>query len=486
VVYDVEGKVTFINHSFTDVFGWTLEEVLGTRMDVFVPKENRHETKMMMQSLLAGESFSGVETRRYSKEGVIVPVRISGSIYRDQEGHPAGRIINLRDVTEQKELEAQLQQAQKMEAIGVLAGGVAHDFSNVLQTIQGYAEILLCDKDQDDSAYAELHEIVAAVERGGKLARQLLTFSRKAKTDKRPVDLNLKIRSVRRLLERTIPKMIHIELQLAEDLRNVLADPAQLEQVIMNLAVNARDAMPEGGRIIIETKNLIATEDFWETHPGVRPGEYVLILISDTGHGMDKETLEHVFEPFYTTKAVGKGTGLGLAIAYGIVKSHEGHITCESRPGVGATFAIYLPAAEGKKKGIKPREREFSIRGGTETILLVDDEASIRKAMVPMLRRFGYTVLTAADGESALTLYAQDPGRIHLVILDMIMPGMGGRRCLEELLKIDPHGRILIASGSSAKDSIKEVMEIGAKGFLGKPYSLKQMLERVRKVLDED
>jgi PAS domain S-box-containing protein len=487
VVYDIEGKVVYFNPAFTSVFGWTLGERFGKKMDGFVPEENWAETKMMIDRVLAGESFSGVETRRYTKDGNIIPVSISGAVYRDGDGNPVGSVINLRDISLQKNLERQLQQAQKMEAVGTLAGGIAHDFNNLLQAIQGYAELLLMRKKQDESGWRELQEVIRAAKRGGELTQQLLTFSRKVESKRRPLDLNQEVRESRELLGRTIPRMIEVQVHLAENLKLINADSVQLKQVLMNLAVNAKDAMPEGGKLMIETENVSLDHEFCRRYAEVKPGDYVLLSLSDTGHGMEKETLEHIFDPFYTTKEVGKGTGLGLAIVYGIVKNHEGYIMCYSEPQQGTIFKIYLPVIEPEIEPanvLDQSEPEVQVEGGSETILLVDDEEFIRELGIDVLGQAGYEVLTAADGESALQLYRQAQERIALVILDLIMPGMGGRKCLEELLRLNPQVKVLIASGYSSDASTKGALETGAKSFVSKPYDTKHLLKLVREVLD--
>lgn len=487
VVYDIEGKVVYFNPAFTRVFGWSLGERLGRKMDILVPEENWPETEMMIDRVLAGESFSGIETRRYTKEGKIIPVSVSGAILRDMDGNPLGSVINLRDISKQKNLESQLQHAQKMEAVGTLAGGIAHDFNNLLQAIQGYTELLLMRKKEGESGFRELQEVIRAAKRGAELTQQLLTFSRKVESKRKPLDLNREVGELWELLERTIPKMIEVEFKLADNLKLINADSVQLKQLLMNLAVNAKDAMPEGGKLLIETQNVTLDQEFCKRYAEVKPGEYALLSISDTGHGMDKETLEHIFDPFYTTKEVGKGTGLGLAIVYGIVKNHEGYIMCYSRPRTGTSFRIYLPAVDSETESVHMTDSQdsdpFALRGN-ETILLVDDEEFIRELGVDVLGQAGYKVLTASDGEQALSLYRQERGRIDLVILDLIMPGMGGTKCLEELLKIDPQTQILIASGYSPDASTKDSLETGARGFIIKPYDTKRLLELVRSILD--
>ena len=390
------------------------------------------------------------------------------------------------DITEKKKLEAQLQQAQKMEAIGTLAGGIAHDFNNILQAIFGYTQILLIGKEPSDPDYEKLEAIEKSAQRASDLTKRLLIFSRKVESKLRPMDLNNEIEQVSKMLESTIPKMITIELHLVENLKIINADPVQIEQIMMNLGVNARDAMPDGGRLIFETENVILDEEYCKTHLGARPGQYVKLSISDTGHGMDKEILRHIFDPFYTTKETGKGTGLGLAMVYGIVKSHSGYIMCYSEPDEGATFKIYFPIIEKETERVESKKEKVLIEGGNETILLVDDEEAIRELAEDILTRFGYKVLMASDGETALEIYREKKEEINLVILDIIMPGMGGRKCLEELLKMNPKSRIIIASGYFINGPAKEVLKAGAKGFISKPYDMRGMLQTVRKILDED
>jgi two-component system cell cycle sensor histidine kinase/response regulator CckA len=389
-------------------------------------------------------------------------------------------------VTQEVALEAQLFQAQKMEAVGTLAGGIAHDFNNLLQVIQGYTEVLQNEVGRNKPGFEALQKIHRSAKRGAELTRQLLTFSRKVQSERRPLDLNREVEQVTKLLERTIPKMIEIELYLSECPAVVSADPIQVEQAIMNLAVNAMDAMPEGGKIVIETETIKLDEQFCKTHLGARPGEYVLLSISDTGHGMDREILEHVFEPFYTTKDVGKGTGLGLAMVYGIVKNHEGYILCYSELSKGTTFKMYLPAMEQSGQRHKSDEMEGLFKGGDETILLVDDEEYIRELGVELLTDVGYKVLTAIDGEGGLELYRQKQENIDLVILDLVIPGMGGKKCYEEILKVNPKAKILIVSGYSVNGPGKEAIEAGAKGFVGKPFDVSHLLETIREILDED
>ena len=389
----------------------------------------------------------------------------------------------VRMINEQKRLKEELQQAQKLEAVATLAGGVAHDFNNLLQSIQGFSEVLLFGKKNDDPIFPALNRIMATVKRGGELTRQLLTYSRKIKSEKRPIQLNDQVRQTHQLLQRTIPKMIAIELRLEKDLKMVNADWVQMEQVLMNLAINARDAMPDGGRLVIETANVRLPEKHSGTQSMSTAREGILLSVSDTGHGMDKATLEQIFEPFFSTKAPGKGTGLGLSMVHGIVKNHDGRITCRSTPGEGTCFQIHLPAVEPVPEK-KPAAETRRYQGGNETILLVDDDENILNAGQERLESAGYKVRTASGGEMALKVRGQEPGKIDLVLLDLIMPGMGGARCLQELLQTDPGAKVVIISGYSPDDQTLQAIQSSIRGFLRKPYTGEQLLGTVREVLD--
>ncbi len=386
---------------------------------------------------------------------------------------------------ERKDLQNQLLQAQKMEAIGTLAGGIAHDFNNSLQGILGYTQILIYEKKEEDPDLKLLEQIEKAAKRSSQMTKQLLTFSRKLDSQFRPLNLNQEVRQLKQLLERTIPKMIGIETHLGRNLKIIKGDPIQIEQMIMNLSINARDAMVDGGKLLIECSNTVLDQNYCKRYLDVLPGKYVRLKISDNGIGMDAQTLEHIFEPFFTTKKTGQGTGLGLAMVYGIVKNHGGHITCDSEPAKGTTFNIYFPAiAETQRQeAIQSSEIEHILRGN-ETILLVDDEDYLRNLGQRMLTKFGYSVLTAPDGETAVRIYREKGTKISLVILDLIMPGIGGKKCLDLILKENPSAGVVIASGFSVDGATRKELELKSKGFITKPFELNQMLKAVRKALD--
>ena len=386
----------------------------------------------------------------------------------------------------QKRLEEELQQAQKLEAVGTLAGGVAHDFNNLLQTIQGFSEMLLYNKDEEDPSFRALNRIMAAVDRGGKLTRQLLTYSRKVTSVKKPINLNDQVRQAHWLLERTLPKTIKIELDLDEELEKVDADSVQIEQVLMNLVINARDAMPNGGRLFIKTENVKIPIKNSENEKSSIPWEGVVISVSDTGHGMEEEIRSQIFDPFFSTKAPGKGTGLGLSMVHGIIDSHEGRIICRSTPGEGTSFRIYLPVSESVLEQ-RPVQEFCEDQSGSETILLVDDNEIIQQTGKAMLEKAGYEVLTASTGEMALDIYDQETEKIDMVLLDLIMPGMGGANCLQELLKKDPSINVVITSGYSPVDhTMQKTINSNTREFLRKPFTYEQLRNTVRKVLDSE
>jgi len=400
----------------------------------------------------------------------------------------AGRILMLiaegRDISEQKQMEAQLLQSQKMDAVGTLAGGIAHDFNNSLQAISGYTQLLLMGNSGSEKQKGMLNTIQHACNHASELTRQLLTFSRKIDSQLAPIDLNTELNNVLKIVKRTLPRMIDIETHLTDDLRVVEADHTQFEQIVMNLSINAGHAMPDGGVLTIETRNVDLDKIYCSTHLGAVPGAYAMLSITDTGYGMDAETREHIFEPFFTTRETGSGTGLGLSMVYGIVKTHQGYITCYSEPGQGTTFKVYFPDAAKNAQLAGVSEDRSEAIGGNEFILIVDDDQAVRELGRHLLERYGYKVAESESGEAALDRLREPGVNPDLVILDLNMPGMGGIRCLEEMdaRKIDVP--VLIASGHAPTDQIKTTIQNLAQGFVGKPYTLDEMLKAVRKTLD--
>jgi PAS domain S-box-containing protein len=482
-VYSVfrDGTITDTNSSFCELFGYTREEMIGKDIrELYLDPAHR----VGFQKEIEKKGFvKDYEIKFRKRDGTELDCLVTSSVHSGRDGGIAGYRGIVRDLTARKALHRQLQQAQKMEAVGTLAGGIAHDFNNILQVVLGFSEIILMGKGKEDPEYEDLEKVLSAGKKGADLVQRLLTFSRKTEINPRPLNLNHQIQRVEAILERTIPKIIKIDLTLAHGLAAVNADPTQIDQILMNLAVNARDAMPEGGRLILETANVTLDEGYCTTHLGSKPGDYVLLTVSDTGEGMDKNTLEHIFEPFFSTKPAGKGTGLGLALVYGIVKQHNGYVTCYSEPGVGTTFKLYFPVTEMQDESIVQR-KERELPGGSETIFVVDDDDLVRELAKRILSRAGYTVLTAANGREALQIYKKKSRTISLTVLDLIMPEMDGRQCLKALLKQNPGAKVLVASGYSADGPTKAALEGGAKGFVSKPFDMGQLLQTVRKVLD--
>lgn len=412
---------------------------------------------------------------------------VCASPVRDDQGRLRHVVHVARDLTQQKKLEAEYRQAQKMEAIGTLAGGVAHDFNNLLQIIIGYSQLLELDREVPEMQRTWAHTISQAALRGGGLAGQLLTFGRKgiARSQKRTVDPNQLIHDFQRMLERIIAKNVSIITDLAPDLRPLVASADQLHQVLMNMAVNASQAMPKGGTLRISTANAVLDEAFCRLNPEVQPGNYIRILISDTGCGMDAATRSRIFEPFFTTKKVGEGTGLGLSVVYGIVKDHQGHITCDSTPGRGTTFGIYLLAATlpPGSKAARPVTTTQPPAPGNETILVVDDEAALRNLAHSQLGAAGYRVLSSPDGQTALDRFQAEGGNIDLVLLDIDMPGLNGWDCLDRLRALHPDVKVLMVSGHLGEELSSQAMARGARGFVHKPCDWGELGRVIRRTL---
>ncbi|MGO9117188.1 MAG: PAS domain S-box protein [Desulfomonilaceae bacterium] len=484
VITDAQGTVQYVNPAYAEITGYAVEEVLGRNPSIL--KSGKHPKsfyKEMWNTITGGRTWSGHLINK-KKNGSLFEEEATISPVRDAFGDIINYVAVKRDVTHEQALQRELLQAQKMEAVGTLAGGVAHDFNNLLQVVLGYSELLLIEPDTPNQMRGDLEKINLAARNGAELVQRLLTFSRRTQIEPRPLNLNHRITEVQQILVRTIPKIIEVALILDDRLAPIDADPTQIDQILMNLTLNAKDAMPEGGKLLIETENATLDNEYCMNHFDAKPGDYVLLKVSDTGHGMDKETREHVFEPFFTTKPIGEGTGLGMAMVYGSVKQHGGCVMCYSEPDQGTTFILYFPAL---KRGIEsePVVSEIMPAGGNETVLLVDDEEFVCELGKRILSKAGYTVLTAANGREALELYSKSQD-IALIILDLIMPEMAGKECMEEILRIDPQAKILIASGYSANSSTQKIIDKGARGFVGKPYNVRKMLQTIRDVLDAE
>jgi two-component system, cell cycle sensor histidine kinase and response regulator CckA len=483
-VYSVlrEGEITDANTSFCKLFGYTRKEMIGKDIrELYIDPADRPK---FQEEIEKNGFVKDYEVKFRKSDGTEIDCLLTSSVHFGQDGSIVGYRGILRDLTSRKALQKQLLQAQKMEAIGTLAGGMAHDFNNLLQAILGYSDLLIMKKGPGDPDRKKLEVIQHAARDGADLVSRILTFSRRVESRTRPIDLNEEIRKAQKLLRRTVPRMIEIKLVLAEALAIIDADPAQVEQVLLNLVVNAQHAMPNGGQLLIETRNVSLSDEYLQTHLGAKPGHYVLLTVSDNGVGIEYDVLDRIFEPFFTTKTDGEGTGLGLSMVHGIISQHGGYIRCYSEPGMGTSFKIYFPVSAGELISDLTLTREMPAFG-TETVLLVDDDDRIRELGRQMIEMGGYQVIVARSGEEALKMYPLHREEISLIILDLIMPGMGGRRCLEELLRIDPNVRVLVATGYSPNAVGQVETGRGARGFISKPYDAKDILGAIRTVLDK-
>ena len=481
---DRDGIVTYASPSSARVLGEAPEEIVGRSARGFVHPDDVAEVERHILELRDRPgAVVALEARYRHKDGswrygeCSVANRLS-----DPTVHAL--VLNYREITERRRLEEQLRQAQKMEAVGRLAGGVAHDFNNVLTAIFGYADLLREDLPTQSPARQDVDEIRKAATRAAGLTRQLLAFSRQQVLEPVVVNLNDVVQDVEKMLQRLIGEDIALRTVLAPDLGNVLADAGQLEQVILNLAVNARDAMPTGGKLTIETVNAPLSERYADEHQPVIPGSYVMLAVSDTGVGMDPTTRARVFEPFFTTKEKAKGTGLGLSTVYGIVKQSGGYVWAYSEPGHGATFKIYLPRVDAPVETAEPPRELVGTPVGTETVLLAEDDELLRPLARGLLGKLGYTVLEAANADQARALARDHPGPIHLLLADVVMPGQSGRELARSLTQVRPDMRVLYMSGYTDDAIVRHgILERGL-NYLQKPFTPAALALRVRDVLD--
>jgi PAS domain S-box-containing protein len=484
-------RFTYVSPSVQHLLGYLPEEILGKDLVATLTPESQAYADSRLTAVLA--RFAGgdesVRTQVHQidqarKDGSIARTEVAITLLQNQEGRVSEILGVTRDVTERLQVEARLLQAQKLESVGRLAGGVAHDFNNLLTVINGYCDMLTSELPPDDASYEVVTEIRTAGERAAALSGQLLVLSRKQVVQTREVNLNDIIREVEKMLGRVIGEDIQLESALSPTLGCVLADPGQLHQILMNLVVNARDAMPNGGSLLIETMNLDLEQGFIGPHAEVQAGRYVQLKVTDTGTGMTQEVLSHLFEPFFTTKKAGEGTGLGLATVYGIVQQCGGSIWVYSQPGQGTNFTIYLPRIERSATAqSEPAMLTPTVRG-TETILLVEDQDQLRKMTLRVLQGHGYNVLEAADPEAALLHVTSNEGVIHLLLTDVVMPGMTGPELADRIKQLRPRIEVVFMSGYSERALLdRQVME-SAGAYLAKPFSPKSLAVKVREVLD--
>jgi two-component system, cell cycle sensor histidine kinase and response regulator CckA len=480
-IKDGDLKYVAVNAAFLRIVGRPAAEVLGsTDRELFGQERAARYEKEAQESREGSpaslEEITDADRRNRTIAIVRRPVR-------DAAGNFAGSVGIARDVTDERELEQRLIQSQKMEGVGRLAGGIAHDFNNLLTAIQGYGALLLTELPASDSRRENVEEILKAGERATSLTRQLLAFSRRQVLEPRVLDLNEVVRSVARMLSRLIGENIELSTSTAPDLGRVLADPGQIEQVILNLAINARDAMPRGGKLTIETVNARLEAGHWGRDFPARSGDYILLAVSDTGVGMPPEIQAHIFEPFFTTKARGEGTGLGLATVYGIVKQSGGYIWAYSEPGSGSTFKVYLPRVDAPLPAAEPARPAASSRG-SETILLVEDEKEVRALVEKLLRLQGYRVISAANPADAIRAVEGEQGTIHLLVTDVVLPGLSGRDLAAQITKRRPGLPVLFVSGYTDDAIVRHgVLEPGVH-FLQKPFTPAQLGKKIREILD--
>ena len=469
-----EGRIVYANPAAISLINLPENKLLGSNFTDVLQEADRLRIKDHLRAM-------GIQPQIMTKEVSLITnsKQISISLLPVVEEEHKSIIIVLNDLSERKRMEAQILQAQKMEAIGTLAGGIAHDFNNLLMVIQGNASLMLLDVDPSHPHYEMLSSIVKQVQSGSRLTSQLLGYARKGKYDVRPFQLNQLVEETSTTFGRT-RKEITIHRELADDLFPIEGDIGQIEQILMNLLVNAADAMPAGGDIFLRTIN-IPHGDMKGKLYNPKPGDYVLLTVTDTGIGMDPKTVQHIFEPFFTTKELGRGTGLGLASVYGIVKGHGGYVDVESEKGRGTTFKIYLPAS--KEEVYNTIELPDNISKGTGTILLVDDEEAVLEVGEKLLKVMGYHVLTAREGREAIDVYKKHRETVDLVLLDIIMPNMKGGEVFDCLKEINPDIKVLLSSGYSIDGEASKILERGGKGFIQKPFHLERLSETIRAIL---
>ena len=486
MITDRTGVIEYVNPAFEALTDYSAGELLGQTPRILKSGQQPPELyKELWQTILSGNVFRCTMVNR-KKSGDAFVAEKTITPLRDGKGQITHFISNDRDITDQRRLENQLQQAQKMDAIGRLAGGVAHDFNNLLMVISSYAELMLDSLAPQHPLRRNVAEIQKASRRAADLTRQLLAFGRKQMQTLQLLDLNSILEDINKMLPRLIGEDIDLEFVPGKKLGRVRADPVQIEQVIMNLAANARDAMPKGGKLVIETASVRLDDAYVQTHSMVAPGDYVLLTVTDSGQGIAPEHLPHIFEPFYTTKAEGAGTGLGLATVYGIVKQNSGFIWVYTEPGMGTAFKIYLPRATDARVLPQPLLPVEGYAGGCETVLLAEDESAVRQSTREFLVLNGYIVLEAKNGTDALAIAREYKGPIHLMIADVVMPNMGGARLAAELTPERPEMKVLFVSGY-AETTVQRhgAIDVTAR-FLQKPFSLRTLAQKIREILDAD
>ena len=484
---DLKGNIVFCNESLCRILGYSKDEVTGKGYCDSADEENIKKLFEAFNYVFkTGGSSKVLDWNVKRKDGSVRFVEISISLVKDTDAAPVGFRGLIRDITERKQteekhekLELQLRHAQKMEAIGTLAGGIAHDFNNILMSIQGNVSLMLMDIDPSDPFYENLKKIEDSVENAASLTKQILGFARAGKYYIKETDLNELVEKTSKLFSRA-RKEINIHTKLQENVWSVKADQSQIEHVLLNIYVNAWQAMPSGGNLYIVIGNIVIDETYIAPF-ALQPGRYVRISITDTGVGMDEATRQRVFDPFFTTREIGRGTGLGLASVYGIIKNHGGFINVYSEKGKGSTFNIYLPASENMKDD-KKKETDRRI-SGTGTILFIDDEKMIIDVGQAILKKLGYNVITATGGQEAVDVYEKNRDKIDLVVLDMIMPDMNGSEVFDRIREINPDVKVMLSSGYALNGQAAGIMEKGCNGFIQKPFNVNKLSAKLSEIL---
>ena len=485
IITDKDGAIEFVNPKFMELSGYQVQEVIGRKASIMKSGRTPNTIyKQLWASITSGSSWTGDLLNR-KKNGNLFWERVTISPVRNKQGTITHYLAMNEDITEQNKLAEQLRQSQKMEAFGQLAGGIAHDFNNILMVILGFGHMLKVDQTLNPLQIEKIDQILQASEKAAKLTQGLLAFSRKQTLNPQNVNLNDIVQHVQRFLVRIIGEDIQLKTGFTHDPINVYVDCSQVEQVLINLATNARDAMPDGGRLDIEAELQTLDGSFNQAHRYGRPGQYAVVTVSDSGCGMDEETREKIFEPFFTTKEVGRGTGLGMAIVYGIMKSHNGFVTVYSEPGEGTVFRLYIPAIDSDFGHWEEIASEAAPRGGTETILVAEDEPTVRMLVETILKENGYTVILAEDGQDCIEKFLANRDRVSLILMDLIMPKRSGQEAHKEILRFQPGVKVLYSSGYTA-DFIKN-REAGDEKIeiVAKPVRPWELLRKVREMLDK-
>ena len=478
---DCNGNVTLWNPAAEAVFGWTEAEVLGRFLPI-VPAEAKDEFLGYLSMVFAGETLRGKEVRRMGKGGSLVDLRVWAAPLRDCDGEVIGCVSVLDDMTERKQLKAQLRQSQRLEAVGRLAGGMAHEFKNLLMGISSYAEILQMNLGPDHPEFETANELLQCVDRAAKLAGKLQAFGRRQPLEIRPTDLNALVTESKGLLEHLLGEHIDIKLYLCPEPPVANVDPGQIEQVLTNLTINARDAMPRGGKLSIKTRVTSIDDLIIRQSHDLNQDRYVEISVTDTGSGISDDMVNQIFEPFFTTKGSDGRVGLGLSVTYGIVKQHKGFVEVKSAPGEGSSFLVYLPAAE--HASVRDEQAAFQPKRGNETILLAEDEDIVRMPIKSLLEGYGYTVLAAGDGEEAIELFRDHADEIDLAVLDLIMPKAGGKHAWQIIKETKPDVKVLFISGNTPTAVHEDFMPPSDLPLLTKPFSVLNLATKIREILD--